>query len=144
MSVPLVEALQALNAAYPPALAEPWDAVGLVCGDPEQPVSRVLVAVDPVPETVDEAIEMDAQLLSILRYHDELDEKSRAGRLRQIHATFNPGPMRRMWRGVRNFVNTLRDAFNTAIGVAVGQFLRVYTDIYILSSKESSVTTIGQ
>jgi dinuclear metal center YbgI/SA1388 family protein len=63
MSVPLAEVLRVLDAAYPAGLAEPWDAVGLVCGDPEQPVSRVLVAVDPVPETVDEAIEIDAQLL---------------------------------------------------------------------------------
>jgi dinuclear metal center YbgI/SA1388 family protein len=53
----------ALEAAYPPGLAEPWDAVGLVCGDPDEPVTRVLVAVDPVPETVQEAIDTGAQLL---------------------------------------------------------------------------------
>jgi dinuclear metal center YbgI/SA1388 family protein len=53
----------ALEAAYPPALAESWDAVGLVCGDPAEPVRRVLVAVDPVAETVEEALDQDAQLL---------------------------------------------------------------------------------
>ena len=31
-----------------PALAQGWDAVGLVCGDPAETVSSVLVAVDPV------------------------------------------------------------------------------------------------
>src|SRR6478609_5062459 len=56
------------------------------------------------------AQEMDSQVLAILRYHDELDEKQRAAREAQIHRTFNPGPLRRAWRGVRNFVNTLRDA----------------------------------
>jgi dinuclear metal center YbgI/SA1388 family protein len=50
------EVIAALEAAYPPALAADWDAVGLVCGDPAEPVESVLVAVDPVPETVDEAI----------------------------------------------------------------------------------------
>ncbi|MGH3916214.1 MAG: Nif3-like dinuclear metal center hexameric protein [Pseudonocardiaceae bacterium] len=55
--------ITALEAAYPPALAESWDAVGLVCGDPTEPVQRVLVAVDPVTETVEEAVEQDAQLL---------------------------------------------------------------------------------
>jgi len=35
--------------------AESWDAVGLVCGDPEQPVSKVLFAVDPAPAVVEEA-----------------------------------------------------------------------------------------
>jgi dinuclear metal center YbgI/SA1388 family protein len=50
------DVVAALEAAYPPALAADWDAVGLVCGDPAEEVSSVLVAVDPVPETVDEAI----------------------------------------------------------------------------------------
>ncbi len=45
----------ALEVAYPPALAAGWDAVGLVCGDPSEPVHRVVIAVDPVAETVAEA-----------------------------------------------------------------------------------------
>ena len=63
MSARLGDVVGALEAVYPPALAESWDAVGLVCGDPDEPVSRVLIAVDPVPETVDEALEIGAQLL---------------------------------------------------------------------------------
>ncbi len=57
------DVIAVLDAAYPPALAADWDAVGLVCGDPDEPVSRVLFAVDPVPETVDEAVGTGAQLL---------------------------------------------------------------------------------
>jgi dinuclear metal center YbgI/SA1388 family protein len=52
-----------LEDAYPPVLAESWDAIGLVCGDPREQVRRVHVCVDPVDETVDEAIEAGAQLL---------------------------------------------------------------------------------
>lgn len=52
-----------LEAAYPPALAESWDAVGLVCGDPDEPVERVLICVDPVESTVDEALDVGARLL---------------------------------------------------------------------------------
>lgn len=48
---------------YDPAWAEPWDAVGLVCGDPEAPVRRVLFAVDPVAAVVDEALEWGADLV---------------------------------------------------------------------------------
>ncbi len=59
----LGEVLDVLDAAYPPAYAEPWDAVGLVCGDREQPVRRALLAVDPVDSVVDEAIEVGADLL---------------------------------------------------------------------------------
>ncbi len=63
MTARLADVVAALEAAYPPALAEDWDAVGLVCGDPDETVDSVLVAVDPVPETVDEAIGSGAQLL---------------------------------------------------------------------------------
>jgi dinuclear metal center YbgI/SA1388 family protein len=61
--MPLREVLAALDARYDPALAEPWDAVGLVCGDPDEPVERVLFAVDPVAEVVDEVLETGTGLL---------------------------------------------------------------------------------
>lgn len=57
------ELIGVLEAAYPPELAEEWDAVGLACGDPADPVERVLVCVDAVRETVDEALELGAQLV---------------------------------------------------------------------------------
>lgn len=57
------DVVEVLEAAYPPALAESWDAVGLVCGDPAEPVDRILICVDPVESTVDEALARKAQLL---------------------------------------------------------------------------------
>ncbi|HST99901.1 MAG TPA: Nif3-like dinuclear metal center hexameric protein [Geodermatophilus sp.] len=63
MSVTLGEVVAALEARYDPVLAEDWDAVGLVCGDPDEPVERVLFAVDPVATVVDEVVETGAQLL---------------------------------------------------------------------------------
>ncbi|WNV77191.1 Nif3-like dinuclear metal center hexameric protein [Geodermatophilus sp. DSM 44513] len=63
MTVTLGEVVAALEARYDPALAEDWDAVGLVCGDPAEPVRRVLFAVDPVTAVVDEVLETGAQLL---------------------------------------------------------------------------------
>jgi dinuclear metal center YbgI/SA1388 family protein len=56
MTATLGEVVAALEARYDPALAEPWDAVGLVCGDRAEPVRRVLFAVDPVTAVVDEAL----------------------------------------------------------------------------------------
>jgi dinuclear metal center YbgI/SA1388 family protein len=65
MTARVADVVAALEAAYPPALAQDWDAVGLVCGDPDEPVETVLVAVDPVVDTVDEAVELAAQLLVV-------------------------------------------------------------------------------
>jgi dinuclear metal center YbgI/SA1388 family protein len=59
----LGEVLAALEARYDPALAEEWDAVGLVCGDPDEPVRSVLFAVDPTAAVVDEAIAAGVDLL---------------------------------------------------------------------------------
>jgi len=57
------DVLAVLEAAYPPGLAQDWDAVGLVCGDPDEPVEAVLFAVDAVAATVEEAVETGVQLL---------------------------------------------------------------------------------
>jgi dinuclear metal center YbgI/SA1388 family protein len=59
----LVEVVRALDRLYPPSTAESWDAVGLVTGDPAQPVRRVLFAVDPVEVVVDEAVAWGADLV---------------------------------------------------------------------------------
>lgn len=54
-----------LEALYPPAWAQEWDAVGLVCGDPDEKVTRVLLAVDAVEQVVDEALDWGAQMLVV-------------------------------------------------------------------------------
>ncbi|MGR8010797.1 Nif3-like dinuclear metal center hexameric protein [Streptomyces hypolithicus] len=59
----LSEVIAALDALWPPDRAESWDAVGTVCGEPDAEVARVLFAVDPVQETVDEAVRLGANLL---------------------------------------------------------------------------------
>jgi len=52
-----------LEAAYPPALAADWDAIGLTCGDPDATVATVLFAVDPVLEVLDEALMAQVDLI---------------------------------------------------------------------------------
>jgi dinuclear metal center YbgI/SA1388 family protein len=59
----LSEVIAALDALWPPERAEGWDAVGTVCGDPDQEVTRVLFAVDPVRGIVEEAVKLGVDLL---------------------------------------------------------------------------------
>ncbi|WP_411073598.1 Nif3-like dinuclear metal center hexameric protein [Streptomyces sp. cmx-4-7] len=59
----LSEVIAELDALWPPDRAEQWDAVGTVCGDPDARVGRVLFAVDPVREIVDEAASLGADLI---------------------------------------------------------------------------------
>lgn len=59
----LADVIDRVHAWYPPEQAEDWDAVGLVCGDPEADVRRVLLAVDPVQAVADEAVAAGADLV---------------------------------------------------------------------------------
>ena len=52
----VAELVAAMDARYPAATAESWDRVGLVVGELAAPADRLLLAVDCVPETVDEAV----------------------------------------------------------------------------------------
>lgn len=65
MGVSLRDVTGLLDEWYDPAWAESWDAVGLVCGDPDHPVSKVLFAVDPAPAVVAEATQWGADLVVV-------------------------------------------------------------------------------
>ena len=58
------DVIDVVLAAYPESLAEDWDTgIGLTCGDPDDEVAAVLLAVDADAVTVHEAIDSGAQLL---------------------------------------------------------------------------------
>ncbi len=59
----LADVVAALEEWFDPRWAQPWDAVGLTCGDPGEPIERIVVAVDAVPATVEQAERAGAQLL---------------------------------------------------------------------------------
>jgi dinuclear metal center YbgI/SA1388 family protein len=54
MTVRLGAVIDVLDEAYPPRLAQSWDSVGLVCGDPDEVLSSVTIAVDATAAVVDE------------------------------------------------------------------------------------------
>lgn len=72
--------------AYPPALAEDWDRVGLSVGDPDAEVEGVLFAVDVTDAVVDQALEWGAQL--VVSHHPLL--------LRGVHAVRTDEPKGRV------------------------------------------------
>ena len=63
MTLCLSDVTALLDGWYDPSWAAEWDAVGLVCGHPEQPVTKVLFAVDPALSVAAEAAEWGADLL---------------------------------------------------------------------------------
>lgn len=59
----LAEVVEVIEAIYPPQTAQSWDQVGLVSGDPEQPVRHIHCALDPTLAVIEEAREVGADLL---------------------------------------------------------------------------------
>ncbi len=57
------DVIDALDAAFPVEWAEPWDRVGLLCGDAAEPVTGVLVSLDPTPDALARAAAAGANLL---------------------------------------------------------------------------------
>src|ERR1700756_2959478 len=57
MTPRLADVIDVLDDAYPPGLAQSWDSVGLVCGDPEDALSSVTIAVDATAAVVAEVPE---------------------------------------------------------------------------------------
>ncbi len=56
---------EVIEAAYPPELAESWDQVGLICGDPQAAVSTVAFALDCTQAVAERAVEIGAQMLVV-------------------------------------------------------------------------------
>ncbi|MCK5437788.1 MAG: Nif3-like dinuclear metal center hexameric protein [Desulfobulbaceae bacterium] len=63
----LNDLLTVLDDIAPFGLAEPWDNVGLMVGDPDQQVSGVLAALDLTEEILDEAV--SAEINTIVTHH---------------------------------------------------------------------------
>lgn len=84
---------------YPPSLAAEWDRVGLIVGSREAPVSRVLLAVDPLEVVLQQAVDLEVDMLIThhplyLRGTSFVSEDDAKGRLvtrliRQNVALFN-------------------------------------------------------
>src|SRR5829696_6611621 len=63
----LSDVLAVLEAIAPLRLAEPWDNVGLLAGDPARPASAALLAIDYTPDVAREARELGCDLA--VAYH---------------------------------------------------------------------------
>ncbi|NVO00453.1 MAG: Nif3-like dinuclear metal center hexameric protein [Geobacteraceae bacterium] len=63
MQAKLSDIIGIINKIAPPSLAEDWDNVGLQVGDPSATIDRIMVALDPVQEAIDAAIDNSCQLL---------------------------------------------------------------------------------
>lgn len=140
MSARVRDVVAALENEYPPSLAESWDAVGLVCGDPDAAVQRVLFCVDPVEATVDEVVDFGAQLL--VSHHPLL--------LRGVHGVPSNDPKGRLvHRLIRSGValycaHTNADSASPGVSDALAEALGLTVTGPLVPHAEGAVTGLGR
>ncbi len=82
----VADIMRIIDNMAPGRLAEEWDNVGLQYGDPDRPVSTVLVALDPTFKAIETAAQTGAQMLVthhplIFKPLKQIDTRSFAGRV---------------------------------------------------------------
>lgn len=63
MSVKCDKIINKLEELAPPRLAESWDNVGLLVGDSNMPINKILVSLDATSDVVDEAIDNEVDMI---------------------------------------------------------------------------------
>lgn len=101
--------------------------------DPARPAKMSFMMYEPDLENI----------FAIFRYHDEMGEKNQRRRERQIRRLAYPGIILRTWRRLRNLINTLRDAFNKAIGALLGQLQRAKPGSKMLATGGKQIEGVG-
>lgn len=92
MTVRVADIMAQMEALAPPGLAENWDNCGLQVGDSQWPVGRIMVALDPLPEVVEEACDKQIDLLIthhplLLRPEKQIDFSTPNGQIISSCAT---------------------------------------------------------
>lgn len=82
----IADIIAAMEKRYPSASAELWDAVGLVTGNPNNDVDKVLFTVDPTELVINQAKDLGAQLIIahhplILKGVSSVAESTRKGQI---------------------------------------------------------------
>lgn len=121
MSVRLADVIAVLEEAYPPGLAESWDSVGLVCGDPAESIGSVMVAVDATHAVIEQVPPRSLLLAHhplLLRGVDSVSADTPKGAL--IHRLIRDG--RALFTAHTNADSAspgVSDAFAEALGLEV-------------------------
>ncbi len=125
--------LAAVELLAPPALAEGWDNSGLQVGDADSGVARVLVALTPLPEVLDEAEKMGADFL--LLHHPLIFSP-----LRCVNTASYPGDLvaRVVQSGLAVYAaHTSYDAAPDGVSVALAGALGLAEPARIVSARGS-------
>ena len=129
---------QFLYNTYPKANQYPWDNTGLMCGDPEAEVTRVLFALDVTDAVIDQACALGAQV--IVAHHPLIREG-----LKQV----TPRSDARVWRLCRTGVavismHTNLDISRGGVGDSLAAAVGISAPTAVFADEELEHLAIGR
>lgn len=129
----LKEVIKHIETLAPPDLAEDWDNSGLQTGDPEARIGKILVALTPLPEVLEEAEERNADL--VLLHHPLIFKP-----LYRVDLASYPGNL--VSRAIKSDValfasHTSYDAAPNGVSVALAETLGLEGPLRVLSPRGS-------
>jgi hypothetical protein len=84
-----------------------------------------------------------ANIQAIYRFQDELTPRLQRARLSEIEKSYHPGPVRRLKRAFRNFINTFRDAINQSLGLTLTK-LKTTSQVSLLKTQDARIAQMGE
>lgn len=92
-----------------------------------------------------------SSIQAVIRFHDQLDEKGKIKREKELQKTYHPSFIRRSKRRIINIFKTVRDSFVEVLNLFIGQIKKKTAaggmlstqDKYVNQMKQNLVGTIG-
>ncbi len=125
------DVIKEIETLAPPALAEEWDNSGLQTGDRKAEAQKILVALTPLPEVLDEAEEKNADFLL---FHHPLIFKP----IKSVDESSYPGDL--LTRAIKNGItiyaaHTSYDAAPDGVSVALADVLELRGPLSVASPR---------
>jgi hypothetical protein len=81
---------------------------------------------------------------ALIRFHNELSEKNKKKRARQLKGTYHPGFFRRLKRKIANIFRTLKDSVMEVVNLFMGQMKRGGRVGAVLTTQDKYVSKLKQ
>jgi small nuclear ribonucleoprotein (snRNP)-like protein len=82
------------------------------------------------------------KMQAIVRYFDELDDKGKKKRAKELRTAHHPSTLRRLWRKIANLFNTLRDSAMEGINLIIGRAKKSAGLGAVLTSQDKHVSQL--
>ena len=84
------------------------------------------------------------RITALIRFHDDLTDKNKRRRQRDLERTYHPGPMRRLARKTKNVFKTIRDSVAEVITMLISHAKKVTPAGKVLGGQDKYVSQMQQ